>query len=617
MYMCLSRHALRRRPPSPRALVAAVFALVMLSGVAAEGAEAASGVLNSPGEKNQSLVPPPRTISDIIAILDAQKLDQVERPRMKRHIKRANSKPPKDAGRTELARFYLKRGRSARRIGRVRQVLDDLTKANALGADLPPKHRHRILRLLAIAEVSSGDQAKGIQHLRQAIEVTESETKKIDDTARLLRFLGVYGSLEEKKRLLADAARRMDLMRHATEGRSARQWRRFGEKIQGSVARARGKFLWKTGRLVESEAAYRSAFTHFSRYMATSKRSARKGRILRNHAQANLGGILNLQGRHKEAEVEARKALLDVLQSHGRYNRWTATRTFSLARILRAQGRPLEAETLLRASLEIYGKIGTEEGSKNTTRTRAALADTLADQGRWAEALGQFDTIKAASAHDPVRLEQRILTNPSYALALIRNGRPSEALAIARRAVARQLRLVGKDNRQSAGAQGILAMALEALGRDREALEAFSRATPRLLTVDTNQSRGVQNWRTKLVLESHMALLARLGGPALVAEPGFEPTAEAFRIAEALRGQGVQRALNASAARASAGSPGLAKLVRREQDTANRLGALTALYADVLSQPTSQQDPNAQKTLPATIARLRHEHKALTAQIAK
>ncbi|MCZ6885354.1 MAG: CHAT domain-containing protein, partial [Alphaproteobacteria bacterium] len=119
------------------------------------------------------------------------------------------------------------------------------------------------------------------------------------------------------------------------------------------------------------------------------------------------------------------------------------------------------------------------------------------------------------------------------------------------------------------------------------------------------------------ILESHMRLLARLSGTALMAELGIDTTSEAFRIADTLRGQGVQRALNASAARASAGSPGLAKLVRREQDTANRIGALTALHADLPSRSTDRQDAGAQKTLPATIAQLRVEHKALSDQIAR
>ena len=62
--------------------------------------------------EGQSFVPPPRTITDVTAILDAQKRDD---PIAAREINEAlNAQPPATAKRRVLAEFYYDRGRLAR-----------------------------------------------------------------------------------------------------------------------------------------------------------------------------------------------------------------------------------------------------------------------------------------------------------------------------------------------------------------------------------------------------------------------------------------------------------------------------------------------------------------------
>src|SRR3546814_7198287 len=63
------------------------------------------------------------------------------------------------------------------------------------------------------------------------------------------------------------------------------------------------------------------------------------------------------------------------------------------------------------------------------------------------------------------------------------------------------------------------------------------------------------------LLEGYIDLLSRLKA----APADLNPAAEAFRIADAARARGVQRALAASAARASVGDPDLANLRSEER----------------------------------------------------
>ncbi len=87
--------------------------------------------------------------------------------------------------------------------------------------------------------------------------------------------------------------------------------------------------------------------------------------------------------------------------------------------------------------------------------------------------------------------------------------------------------------------------------------------------------------------------------------------AEAFRVADLARAQGVQRALTSGAARAAATEPALAELVKREQENANRLTALRDLLAGTGAAPDGQRVEGAVKRLRKEITELEKERKEL------
>jgi hypothetical protein len=130
-------------------------------------------------------------------------------------------------------------------------------------------------------------------------------------------------------------------------------------------------------------------------------------------------------------------------------------------------------------------------------------------------------------------------------------------------------------------------------------------------------TRSLADHRFAVLLDSYIGLLADIKGTPLEREAGIDGAAEAFRLADAARGRSVQRALNASAARASAHSPALADLVRREQDARKQINALHGLLANLLSQPSDQQDPKAVADLRSRIDTLRRALETLTTQIEK
>ena len=77
--------------------------------------------------EGSSFVPPPRTIGDITAILDEQRVADPEE--VARRIATADKVPPENPDPQVQAAFYMHRGRSAKEIGRMEQRLQDLRTA--------------------------------------------------------------------------------------------------------------------------------------------------------------------------------------------------------------------------------------------------------------------------------------------------------------------------------------------------------------------------------------------------------------------------------------------------------------------------------------------------------
>jgi hypothetical protein len=179
---------------------------------------------------------------------------------------------------------------------------------------------------------------------------------------------------------------------------------------------------------------------------------------------------------------------------------------------------------------------------------------------------------------------------------------------------------VGVKHYRAAEARGVFAIALAAAGEYREAAALFADSLPIILSrsrrsSDENVTRATRALRRKEILEGYIGLLADINDTALEAELGIDAAAEAFRMADSARGQSVQRALTANAARAAASDPGLAALARREQDALTRIGALNGLLVDLMVAPAEQRDAGAILDLRTRIDDLRGLRSTLVDEI--
>jgi tetratricopeptide (TPR) repeat protein len=163
-----------------------------------------------------------------------------------------------------------------------------------------------------------------------------------------------------------------------------------------------------------------------------------------------LGAVLDKQGKHKEAEVQIRQALRQNEKANGPDHRFTLANRAILARNLWYQGRNAEAETLLRELITANEKVlGAQvyllENNVSSRvdelyaftpfESRTLFANTLRDQGKYAEAEAQYKQVIQAE-ENVLGPEHRDTLNACYNLAyqLGQQGKRDQAKALAERA---------------------------------------------------------------------------------------------------------------------------------------------------------------------------------------
>ena len=117
--------------------------------------------------QGQAFVAPPRTVSDIAALLERAPTRDMPRREQDRAL--VEEDPPETQNRTDLVTFYLKRGEAAGRLGDSRRELADLRLAETLSRDSPDRVRDNVLFPLARAERSGGSVKDAIRYYAERV----------------------------------------------------------------------------------------------------------------------------------------------------------------------------------------------------------------------------------------------------------------------------------------------------------------------------------------------------------------------------------------------------------------------------------------------------------------
>jgi tetratricopeptide (TPR) repeat protein len=308
---------------------------------------------------------------------------------------------------------------------------------------LGPEHRDTLTsRNLVAASLSDlGRFSEATAQLRELLKVQEKELGSDDEET--LRTTGLLGYT------LTQAG-------EYREGESLQ--RRAYHSLERKFGPAHGQMPWYRRNVVvtlavqdkdvEAEAEAREIVK------ITDKTPGRAG-----WPRELLGVLLDKQGKHKEAEVQIRQALSRNEKGPGNEASATLDSRGYLARNLWFQGRNAEAETLLRELITANEKVlGTrvyllennvssrlaEFEGLTPLEARTLFANTLRDQGKYAEADAQYKQIIEAE-EKVLGPEHRDTLNACYNFAyqLGQQGKRDEAKALAERAAKSAAKVLG------------------------------------------------------------------------------------------------------------------------------------------------------------------------------
>lgn len=605
-----------RAKASPQVKACVMAALNAANGranVAVEVPKEAAPKLDPGTALPKGFIAPPRTIADITAILDSEKPDEKLIAELKSD---ADSNPTGKESREDLAQFYFDRANARAQLGRLAESIADANKAVEVGRGaVSANMMGRLLQLLSLQYAAAGDPKRALEVMQRLLRETANapgaKGYQISANRAVVNILVQMGDVAQAEAYLRKSMAAIQEARTSGHPNWRNAYAKLGQNWESELEGTRALIFEARGQFSEAEAAYRAA--------EQRKRAGMKGVMDSENPPAETvmlqaidGNVLSQarmkarQGRLAEAEVDARRALLSRLKDTGKFNPVTPRYVMGLAGILVEEGRYEEAEQLGRVALEINKTVGVPDDAQSTVQLLSQLAGILNLEKKNAEANELFGRIDKAVANWEPQRRQVFELNPSRIMSLYAAGQLDAGIAAAEQLVKKQVGRVGENHFDTASARGTLAVGLMRARRDAEAIREFKAAIPIMMAsgrenADDENTTVVaaRSQRLQSIVESYFVLLARAEGTS------GEVGEETFGLADAIRGQSVQKALAASSARAAAKDPALAELVRKEQDLTKQVNAQLGTLNNVLAIPSAERDEKGAQQIQASINVLR------------
>jgi CHAT domain-containing protein len=572
-----------------------------------------------------TFVAPPRTITDITAILDSEKPDGAKIAKLNAE---ADAAVPSNFSAAELANFYYKRGNARSTLGRLSDAIDDAKKALEFGSKAGDAHLlGRMQQFAGLQFLLAGDPKKALEIFQDQVRTAQQKGAKgyLFNAARhIVVILLQMGDLSQAQAYLQ---RSLNLIHEArTSGQPG--WRKNyalkGQSWESDVAFARAIVFEARGQYQEAEKAYREAELRkrqSAKELVNVPGSAPVAQVYQAADSLVMGQarMKAKQGRLAEAEADARRALLARLKDQGKYSPTTPKFIMALSGTLVEEGRYKEAEQLVHVALDVNKTLGVADESQATVSYLSRLGTILNFQRRHSEAVGIYRKIDATTAKWDPRLREAFDLSGSRIYSLYAVGEVEKGIATAEALLKRNVARFGERNYDTALAHGMLAVGYMKAKRDSDAANEFRLAIPVLQAVarenadDANTSQTAsRSQRLRNIVEAYISLLYRdkSGNREKIA-------VETFALADSIRGHAVQQSLAAASTRMVIKDPALAGLVRDEQDLVKRVNAELGTLNNTLALPSGQRDENAVDALQASIAKLRATRNEKRAEIAK
>jgi CHAT domain-containing protein len=566
---------------------------------------------------------PPRTITDITTILDQEKSGSAA---LAKNKAAADASVPLRASAAALYEFYLARGRARLNLGRLAEAVEDGEQAVKAGQG-HVETRDVITAKLFIATVHlAANKPREVRKVTASIEAIPGAAQTHGVQGRLFSVYRANIVALTEAGDLTQAERYYERMRALMI--QARRWthhKLYAEFWGAEIERAKARIAYAKGNFGEAELAYgkaaelvKAAIKKLPTWPPPFGTRANKEQLeqridldinLRGHCKAK-------QGRLSEAEADARAALLSRVKAQGKYTSSATTIIEGLASILWLQGRYPEADRLLRIALEIREATGVRPNSEALVENLMQLSSLAVLQRNYEEAT-RLD-IKIDSLITMWEPERRLLLglDNRQVDSLLARGRAREAVAAAEALLAQETLRLGETHQDVALIQGQLAVGYLKIDRAPDALAAFKKAIPVLLSgsrttdIDDPSVIDFRSARIRSIVEAYVGFIMRFPEHS-----GTEAASETFPMIDGVRSRSVQLAVTAAAARMTVPDKGLRQLVWRQQDIKRQVLAKLSLLNKALAQPSPERDGALIRTLHAEVSKLRNMHEVALGEL--
>lgn len=569
---------------------------------------------------------PPRSISDVLKAIERTKIDPEESAKAKEVLARPM---PDGTDVEQMHAYYRARSKAHQQIGRNDLALTDIRLATGKYKSSDKRSELEALIDLGIFESRGGNLKNAILAFEQAkATIPRSLMGFYMSINRLL--VGSYaqaGNFEASDAALRDADSTLTLLKRSPN------YTEMGPIWESNLEAARAMNFMAQGRWVEAERASRLSIQKIDiaaeRYknlvkastgteQQTAIRNERNSKQYKISRQLDYAHAMMMQGRLVDAEVQIRDALDLALTTFDRNSVEVGSALNRLARVISEQGRPAEAVLLAQEAIKTFEASGATKESLALVGSRKSLGAALVSNRQYAEADKVFSVMKADIAHTAEEGHNISASDLDWVIAMLKLGKAAGAQEMTQEMVSTAVKKANVSEGRLNYLEAFNAMALHAEGKDDQARGIYQKVMPKLIErvqLDAENRTGStkQQERTVMILEDNISLLAKQAKshPQLA----NKVAAEAFGLADLARGSSVQRALNASAARANIKDPQLAELARKEQDAQRRIGSLEDVLTGLMSAPVEQQLPAIQAKLRTDIAQVKADREKLRKEI--
>ena len=584
----------------------------------------------------ENIKAPPRDVKDILRLVEQTKPDLAIVERAKKVVA---TPLPASQDNEVLNHFYTRRSAAYEDLGDAGEALKNLEIAvNQYPSTNPRLHLSDLINL-SVLENSVGKQSKAIAHIQKAQAYQLSALPNLSGAqvtmGRLLTSYYAYsGNFDAAKKALNDLENTLNTLRRS------RAFSNYGSFWESSYESARGIYYSSQGQWIESERALRKAIHLLEMQYEKVKNSSSKVDVVGEDTRAatdstnnpriyvtqisnrelNLANVLLRQRKLMDAEYYARKSITLSLSNFGSNSIEVARGLRTLAVIVNEQGRYAEAVLLSRVALNTVKAAGATGANTTLALAQKSLGSSLVADGKYAEANQVFDEMAAAIKTDPEIAKSFQFGDLDWVLAMLKTGKASQANEMVGGMLKRLEQSTDKNSPRLAMVRAFDAASLQAENKWAEADVAYKASMPILIDQARNDTENdtnsiKQQQRMTFLLESYLASLANTAKND--PNQASEAAAQAFQVADIARGSGVQRALTASAARASIKDPQLATLARQEQDLQRRINTLSELLTGLRSASPDQQLPGIQEKIRSDIETFKAQRESLKKEIEK